>query len=105
MVVAVRLELRVRSPVPSLDLLLMVPAKKAYTPFVSVPTASEVGTPVNVATPLASVSVTPAKAPSRVNDTGTPEIAWPDELVRVAVNIAEPSDAVPETFVRLDDAR
>ena len=59
-----------------------------------------------VATPLLSVTETPANAPSRVKDTGTPEMTWPLAVVRVAVSVAGPArGAVPDTLVKLDAGR
>ena len=98
--------LTTRSPVPVLDLSLIFPAKNATTPPVSVPAASEVGTPDSVATPLLFVSATPANAPSRVNDTGTFASDCPLAEVTIAVKVAfPPTDAVPETPVRTDNSR
>jgi hypothetical protein len=81
-------------------LLSVVSVKLATTPFVSVPTASLVDTPVKVATPLLFVTAVPTEVPSRVKLIVYPEIpALVTEEVNVAVRLAVPPLAVPETFV------
>src|SRR4051794_13154411 len=84
----------------------MFPGKLATTPALSVPTASLVGAPASVATPLLSVTATPAKAPSSVKLIIAPAMPWPDPgEVRVALSVAAPPEvAVPETLLILEPA-
>ena len=66
-----------KSPVASLEMYVMSPAKLATIAPVSVPAASLVTTPVSVATPSLLVKAWPANDPSSVKSTVSPEIAAP----------------------------